>query len=160
MQYKYTVIIDFEPYLHEFLNLPRRELFQWLKRKHSLATKKGWIAKNETSGIPGENSIKSFHVDGRHYGMDFVSQTTDQNYNGVVFTNRFKKDSWDVITRKIGAGLAKLLRMESEWIYNKYWRASDWSFKEATLTKVSFVIKNHLCPGLNASIVQLVLHIW
>ena len=62
MQYKYTVIVDFEPYLHELLNLPRRELFQRLKRKHSLATKKGWIAKNETSGIPGENSIKIYNV--------------------------------------------------------------------------------------------------
>ena len=99
-------------------------------------------AKNETSGIPGENSIKSFHVDGRHYGMEFFSQTTDQNYNDIVFTNRFKKDSWDVITLEIGAGLAKLLRMESEGIYKKYWSASDWSFKEATLTRVSFVIKN------------------
>ena len=142
MQYNYTVIVDFEPYLHELLNLPRRELFQRLKRKHSLATKKGWIAKNETSGIPGKNSMKSFHVNGRHYGMDFVSQTTDQNCNGIVFTNRFKNDSWDVITLEIGAGLAKLLRMESEEIYNKYWSASDWSFKEATLTKVSFVMKN------------------
>ena len=60
-------------------------------------------------------------------GWNFFSQTTDQNYNDIVFTNRFKKDSWDVITLKIGAGLAKLLRMESEGIYKKYWSASDWS---------------------------------
>ena len=141
-QYKYAVIVDFEPYLHELLNQTRSQLFQRLKRKHSLATKRGWIAKNRTSSAHDKYSVESFHVSDRHYGMNFVSQLADKDYDGIVFTNRFKNASWDVIRLEIGIGLAKLLRMESEGMYNKYWSAPDWRFKEATMTKVSIVIKN------------------
>ena len=141
MQYKYAVVVDFEPFLHELLNQPRSELFQQLKSKHSLAAKRGWIAKNEASSIHGENNVKSFRVDDRHYGMNFVSQIADKNFNGVVFTNRFKNASWDVIRLEIGIGLAKLLRIESEEMYNKYWIAPDWHFQEATPAKVSIAIK-------------------
>ena len=52
-QYKYAVVVDFEPYLHELLNQPRSELFQRLKSKLSLSAKRGWIAKNEASSIHG-----------------------------------------------------------------------------------------------------------
>ena len=34
----------------------------------------------------------------------------------------------------VGIGLAKLLRIESEEMFNKYWSAPDWRFKEATTT--------------------------
>ena len=141
-QYKCAVVVDFEPYLHELLNQPRSELFQRLKSKHSLSAKRGWIAKNEASSIHGKNIVESFHVDDRHYGMNFVSQIAGENYNGIVFTNRFKNASWDVITLEIGIGLAKLLRIESEEMFNKYWSAPDWRFKEATTAKVSITIKD------------------
>ena len=141
-QYKCAVVVDFEPYLHELLNQPRSELFQRLKSKHSLSAKRGWIAKNEASSIHGKNIVESFHVDDRHYGMNFVSQKAGENYNGIVFTNRFKNASWDVITLEIGIGLAKLLRIESEEMFNKYWSAPDWRFKEATTAKVSITIKD------------------
>ena len=81
---------------------------------------------NEASSIHGKNIVESFHVDDRHYGMNFVSQITGENYNGIVFTNRFKNASWDVITLEIGIGLAKLLRIESEEMFTKYWSAPDW----------------------------------
>ena len=57
--------------------------------------------------------------------MNFVSQIAGENYNGIVFTNRFKNASWDVITLEIGIGLAKLLRIYSEEMFNKYWSAPD-----------------------------------
>ena len=141
-QYKYAIVTDFEPYLHELLNQPRGELFQRLKSKHSLSTKRGWIGNNGASNIHGKTNVESFHVDGRHYGMSFVSQRADENYNGIVFKNRFKNASWDVITLEIGIGLANLLRIESEEMDNKYWSAPDWRFKEATTTKVSIAIKD------------------
>ena len=128
--------------MHELLNQPRSELFQRLKSKHSLSAKRGWIAKNEASSIHGKNIVESFHVDDRHYGMNFVSQKAGENYNGIVFTNRFKNASWDVITLEIGIGLAKLLQIESEEMFNKYWSAPDWRFKEATTAKVSITIKD------------------
>ena len=140
--YKYAVVVDFEPYLHELLNQPRGDLFQRLKSKHSLSTKRGWIAKNGASNIHGKTNVESFHVDDRHYGMNFVSQIADESYNGIVFTNHFKNASWDVITLEIGIGLAKLLRIESEEMYNKHWSAPDWRFKEATTAKVSITIKD------------------
>ena len=119
--------------MHELLNQPRSELFQRLKSKLSLSAKRGWIAKNEASSIHGKNIVESFQVDDKHYGMNFVSQIAGENYNGIVFKNRFKKASWDVITPEIGIGLAKLLRIEKMYNkYNKYWSAINWRFKEAT----------------------------
>ena len=141
-QYKYAVVVNFEPYLHELLNQPRGDLFQRLKSKHSLSTKRGWIAKNGASNIHGKTNVESFHVDDRRYGMNFVSQIADENYNGIVFTNHFKNASWDVRTLEIGIGLATLLRIESEEMYNKYWSAPDWRFKEATPAEVSIMIKD------------------
>ena len=43
-QYKYAVVVDFEPCLHSLLNQPRSVLFQRLKSKHSpLSARRGWI---------------------------------------------------------------------------------------------------------------------
>lgn len=151
-QYKFAVMVDFEPYLKELFNQSRDVLFQRLKSKHSLATKKGWIANSQGGGVEGFHiddsnrahgrGIEGFHVDDRHYGINFVSKLDEQNYNGILFTNRFKNASWDVIKLEIGIGLAKLLQIENEEMYNKYWSAPDWYFKETTMTKVSIVIKN------------------
>lgn len=141
-QYKYSVVLDFEPYLHELLNQPIRELFERLKTKHSLATKSGWITNINTDRSSSVPSVDTFTVQDRHYGMDFVSQLADQKYDGIVFTNRYKNARWDVINLEIGIGLAKLLQMESEEIYNTYWSAPDWQFEEVTATKVSIMVKN------------------
>lgn len=56
--------------------------------------------------------------------------------------NCFKNVSWDVIILEIGIGLVKLLWIESEEMYNKYWSVFDWCFKEVMMIKVFIVIKD------------------